>query len=85
MKSTLKLYQVEFKPELNPLVENLDNYLADCDKTTYSDFQYIKHNLNIVVKIPMSQEFVDEFPFNYATIKNSDSDDTFYYYIMDSS
>lgn len=83
MKSNLKLYKVEFKPELNPLVENLESYLADCDKTTYSDFQYIKHNLNIVVKIPMSQEFVDEFPFNYAAIKNSDSDDTFYYYIMD--
>lgn len=85
MKSNLKLYKVEFKPELNPLVENLESYLADCDKTTYGDFQYIKHDLNIVVKIPMSQEFVDEFPFNYAAIKNSDSDDTFYYYVMNVS
>lgn len=84
MKSILKLYEVEFKPELNPLVENLADYLAQCDKSTYSDCQYIKHNLSIVVKIPMNQMYVDNFPFNYASIQNED-ESIFYYYIMDSS
>jgi len=84
MKSTLKLYKVEFKPELNPLVEYLADYLAQCDRSTYSNFQYIKHNLNIVIKVPMNQTYVDNFPFNYASIQN-ENESIFYYYIMDSS
>lgn len=84
MKSTLKLYQVEFKPELNPLVENLVDYLAQCERSTYNEFQYIKHNLSIVVKITMNQQYINNFPFNYAAIQNED-ESIFYYYIMDSS
>lgn len=84
MKSNLKLYEVEFKPELNPLVENLADYLAQCERSTYNDFQYIKHNLSIVVKVPMNQMYVDNFPFNYASIQN-ENESIFYYYIMDIS
>lgn len=84
MKSILKLYEVEFKPELNPLVENLADYLAQCERSTYNDFQYIRHNLSIVIKVPMDQMYVDNFPFNYASIQNED-ESIFYYYIMNTS
>ena len=82
MKSTLKLYNVEFRPDLNPLVEDLTEYLSDCDRTTFADLQYTKHNLSIVVKIPMDQKWADDFPYNYASIKNETDDNPFYYYIM---
>lgn len=76
----LYLYKVDFKVEKNPLIDNLDDYLATCDLTNYS-VQYQKNNLSLTVKIPYTQMAVKDFDCNYATIQN-EGENKYYYYIV---
>lgn len=80
MYSTLRFYNVEFNMEENPRVDDLEDYLSGLlQKKTISNFQYIRNNLDIVIKIDESQELVDDFDYNYCAI---DTDDvTMYYYV----
>lgn len=79
----LNFYKVNFKIEKNPLIDNLDAYLNTIENSEHVEFniQYIKHDLNISVKIPGDQSSVKNFPYNYATIQNDD-EKKFYYYVM---
>ena len=62
-------------------------WLSNSLKRTITDFQYVKHGLNISIKIDAAQMNINRsdniFPFNYVSITNSDDGRTFYYFIMD--
>lgn len=62
-------------------------WLSNSLKKTITDFQYVKHGLNISIKIDAAQMNINRsdniFPFNYVSIKNTDDERTFYYFIMD--
>lgn len=81
--SIIKLYKTKLTPTRNALIEDIEDYLSTCQSTTVNDFQYVKHNLNISVKLDMPQREALEPSYNYVSIKNSDSNRTFYYFILD--
>lgn len=77
-------YEPQFRPDKNMYVDGLADYLADITPLwEVQDFQYIKHDLDITVKISWNQEGVGSLPFNYAVIQNDD-EEPFYYWIIDS-
>lgn len=45
-------------------------------------FQWIRHKLDITIKIDNSQQLIDKMTYNYAAIKNSDDDRTYYYFVL---
>ena len=61
-------------------------WLSNSLKKTITDFQYVKHGLNINIKIDAAQMNINRsdniFPFNYVSIKNTDDERTFYYFII---
>lgn len=80
--SKLIFYKVEFDADVLPYVDDLSDYLLGLrDAYTVDDFQYIRNDLSIEVKLNLSQEYVNKFDYNYCKIKNSDEDQVFYYYI----
>lgn len=88
--STVKLYNVKFAKEQNCLLKYSEDgadiafYLSTLTPVyTYTDFQYVKHRLDIEIKLPLGQSFKEAPTFNYVEIKNSDDTRTFYYYIND--
>lgn len=82
--STIKLYYTEFKMKDNALIDDLDIYLSGISGVlTFNNFQYVKHNTEINIKIAVEQAIVNKFRWNYVSIINSDQDKPFYYYILD--
>lgn len=82
--STLKIYKkCQIIPERRLVVESISSYLASLTgTTTISSFQYIRHALNLDIKVGLSQvtqEFTSEY--NYCSIQNSDSTKVVYYFI----
>ena len=61
-------------------------WLSNSLQRTITDFQYIKHGLNISIKIDANQVIINkdipDYPYNYVSITNSDDGRTFYYFIM---
>lgn len=61
-------------------------WLSNSLKRTITDFQYVKHGLNISIKIDANQVIINkdipDYPYNYVSITNSDDGRTFYYFIM---
>lgn len=54
-------------------------------KTVINDFQYIRHGLNIFIKVNQDQTQINKTntsQWTYCSIKNSDDDRTFYYYVI---
>lgn len=77
-------YEPQFRPEKNMYVDGLAAYLADITPLCeVENFQYVKHDLDITVKINWNQEGVSDLPFNYAVIEN-EGEEPFYYWIIDS-
>ena len=90
--STLKFYKSEILiPGKNAMYSasannsQFESYLQTCWKETTNNFQYIKHDLFISIKVAKPQSAIAEidpaYPYNYVSIKNSDDDRTFYYFI----
>lgn len=78
--STLKIYQCELTPEKNALIEGIDSYLLN--KTTYTstNFQYIQLDLDIKIKVNLSQDFAAATSIgNYVSINQDNK--TWYYFI----
>lgn len=80
-------------PEKNFKVDSLETYLATLTKETIYDAddknkspQYIKHDLNLFVKINKTQSTLNFFNnvnnFNYMSIQNSDDTQPVYYFII---
>ena len=64
-----------------------ETFLNKSLKKTINNFQYIKHGLDISIKVKESQtdlynKATTNLPYNYVSIKNSDSDRIYYYYIV---
>ena len=94
-KSTLNFYKSEIlTPGKNSMYSatstqsQFTTYLSTCWKETVQDFQYIKHGLNITIKLDKSQDYIalideaGDYPYNYVGIQNSTDDRVFYYFIV---
>lgn len=94
-KSTLNFYKSEIlTPGKNSMYSatsaqsQFTTYLNTCWKETVQDFQYVKHGLNIVIKLNKSQDYIalideaGDYPYNYVGIQNSTDDRVFYYFIV---
>lgn len=90
--STLKFYKSEILiPGKNAMYSasannsQFETYLQTCWRETVNNFQYIKHDLFVSIKVAKPQSAIAEidpaYPYNYVSIKNSDDDRTFYYFI----
>ena len=90
--STLKFYKSEILvPGKNAMYSasannsQFETYLQTCWRETTNNFQYIKHDLFVSIKVAKPQSAIAEidpaYPYNYVSIKNSDDDRTFYYFI----
>lgn len=80
--SILKFYQTPITPKLNCVVDSLTSYLNSLDNMTLNDYQYVKLALDITIKVNIQQSNVPKFNYNYVSIKNSDVDKTYYYFII---
>ena len=80
--SILKFYQTPITPKLNCVVDSLTSYLNSLDNLTLNDYQYVKLALDTTIKVNIPQSNVPKFNYNYVSIKNSDVDKTYYYFII---
>lgn len=80
MDSKIRIYQVEFKPDQNAVVESLQQYLKKATLRYTSDtFQYQQIAIDMVIKVPMEQSKLN-IPGNYVEIIQDDIH--YYFYIM---
>lgn len=84
MTSKLTFYQCEITPEKNCVVDDLTGYLSSLTPLVVDNFQYIKIDLDLYIKINSSQVNVPKFNYNYVSVKNEDVDKVFYYFIIGS-
>ena len=80
--SKIILYNTNITPDRNCLVDNFTMYLSNCLKSEIDNFQYQKIQMNMKIKIENAQTYFPQNSFNYVGIKNSDSDKTYYYFIV---
>ena len=80
--STVILYQTSITPEKNCVVEQLSSYLAGCSFLTFNDFQYVKIEYDITIKVNVNQQYDKDFNYNYAKITNSSQARDYYYFIL---
>ena len=88
-ESTIKIY-VSFiaMPSKNMVIDNFATYIAGISPyKTYTKFQYIKQQLNLSIKIDMSQNYLemdggDVADMNYVSIKNENDEKTYYYFVI---
>ena len=92
--SVVKLYKNDIlTPGRNAMyaasetASGFSTWLSNSLQRTITDFQYVKHGLNISIKIDANQVIINkdipDYPYNYVSITNSDDGRTFYYFIMD--
>lgn len=83
--STIKIYQTELILEKNMILDKgIQDYLDSFALNTYTNtnFQYIKiDNVQLQIKVDLEQSSTVELIGNYCSIKNSDDEKTYYYYI----
>lgn len=102
MISQLQFYRVPFIEEQNKLIDDIESFLernsADAveseyaiKKTTIDKFQFIKHALNLEIKITASNLYSPIFASNYVSIQNRKEGDfwprersSIYYYFIKS-
>lgn len=70
--STLKLYNTKINRKRNMVVESIEDYLATCTSMTIDNFQIIKHDKEIDIKVNISSpNTYENFGFNYVSIINN--------------
>ena len=83
--STIVIYAIEeLIPNKNFIIEDINSFINSYGYLlTISDFQYIKHSLNLNIKLSLSQTSlgVGAENLNYLSIKNSDESRIYYYFI----
>ena len=84
MTSKLTFYQCEITPEKNCVVDDITSYLNSLASNVVDNFQYIKLDLDLYIKINSSQTNVANFNYNYVAVKNSDVSKVYYYFIIGS-
>ena len=85
MNAQVKLYNVGFNSNMNCVVDNIAAYLTGTATTviTYDDVMYQKIELDMEIKLPMSQSLVEKPSFNYVSILNQDGQRPFYFFVRD--
>lgn len=68
-RSTVNLYTTKIKPSSNVYIDDIDVYLMDCTFVSLI-CQYIKHGLNIKLKLNMGEGNQTNFMHNYVRITN---------------
>lgn len=87
--SNVTLYITKIYPSKNFAIDSISTYLTSCSKIILTNFQYIKHALNVEIKINREQanlEYLYGNNYNYCSIQNSITDETtkmVYYFITD--
>lgn len=92
--SQIVIYETKkVTPEKNFLVEDIDSYLSTVPSLAFGNFQYIKHSLELQIKVDLGQiagvdqsiydPFTDNGNFTYCRIKNSTDSRAVYYFIVD--
>ena len=84
MTSKLTFYQCEITPEKNCVVDDITGYLSSLTPLVVENFQYIKLDLDLYIKINSSQVNVPKFNYNYVAVKNEDVNKVYYYFIIGS-
>ena len=84
MTSKLTFYQCEITPEKNCVVDDLVGYLSSLTPLVVENFQYIKLDLDLYIKVNSSQVNVPKFNYNYVAVKNEDVNKVYYYFIIGS-
>ena len=84
MTSKLTFYQCEITPEKNCVVDDITGYLSSLTPLVVNNFQYIKLDLDLYIKVNSSQVNVPKFNYNYVSVKNEDVEKIFYYFIIGS-
>ena len=84
MTSKITFYQCEITPEKNCVVDDLAGYLSSLTPLVVENFQYIKLDLDLYIKVNSSQVNVPKFNYNYVSVKNEDVEKVFYYFIIGS-
>lgn len=87
--STITLYYAPYLiPDKNFMVDSLATYLSEIpitEKKVIKDFQYIKHSLELDIKINISQSFLEyDYTYvnwNYCSIQNTNGK-VIYYFII---
>ena len=82
MTSKLTFYQCEITPEKNCVVDDITGYLSSLTPLVVENFQYIKLDLDLYIKVNSSQVNVPKFNYNYVSVKNEDVEKIFYYFII---
>ncbi len=81
--SNIYLYEIDFKASQNGVLDNIETYLTSIGNVGYfTNFQYIKHDLDITIKIPYPQYRNTSNNINYVKIVNSDDYSFPYYYYV---
>lgn len=80
--SNIKFYKTAFPSDTNVYVDDIESYLSSLSDYEILNFQYIKHDLNISIKIDQDQSDINDFDYNYCSIKNSDENNIFYYEVI---
>lgn len=85
MNAQVKLYSVGFNSNMNCVVDNIASYLANHATTviSYNDVMYQKIELDMELKLPVTESLNERPSFNYVSILNQDGQRPFYFYVRD--
>lgn len=87
MTSTLKIYKSSnISPRKNFIIDSISDYLATlADTLTITNFQFIKHELNLEIKVNLSQTYLNYWnptAYDYLSIQNESDTTPVYYFII---
>lgn len=80
--STIKLYNVGFGIDQNAKLDSISDYLNTLTPYVINNFQLVKHDLDIFIKVDLDQAQAFQSSYNYVSILNSNMTRTYYYYII---
>ena len=85
MNAQVKLYNVGFNSNMNCVVDNIATYLTNTATKiiTYDNVMYQKIELDMEIKLPISESLVERPSFNYVSILNQDGQRPFYFFVRD--
>ena len=78
--STIRLYQTDISPEKNMRVDSISTYLSGKMKFNFSNFQYVRPNLSIEIKVNLPQSDTPKLQCNYMEVITDSK--SYYYFIM---
>ena len=85
MNAQVSLYKVGFNSNMNCVVDDIAAYLrgTGIKVITYDNVMYQKIELDMEIKLPISESLVERPDFNYVSILNQDGQRPFYFFVRD--